>query len=111
MKENVLLKRIELLEYHQTLLLLLMTDTNKDFYKLVITKKVSQHQVEAFFEMCEKLSLEIEVQKAEGFVYFHPLFKEFQVSLPQNIDPEEMITACLVQKLYLPLMTEFKKYL
>lgn len=111
MKEYVLLKRIELLEYHQSLLLQMMVDSNKDFYKLVITRKVSQQQVETFYEMCEKLSIEMKVQKAEGFVYFHPLFKEFQLSLPQNIDPEEMITACLVQKLFLPLMTEFKKYL
>jgi hypothetical protein len=110
MNEQDLLERIKLLEYHQRLILEMLPQANNPFYKLVIAGRMSEHKVADFFENCEKMSIEMEEQKAEGFVYFHPLFKEFMSLLPPYIRAEDMVTACLKEQLFIPLMTEFEKY-
>lgn len=111
MNERTIMQRIELLEYHQSLLMEMMAFSSDEFYKIIITKKLSKSEVETFLSFCEKLSINMEEQKAEGFVYFHPLFNEFKSILPRHIQAREMINACLKQGLFIPLMAEFKKYL
>ncbi|SFA79989.1 MULTISPECIES: DUF1878 family protein [unclassified Bacillus (in: firmicutes)] len=111
MNERTVMQRLELLEYHQSLLMEMMTFSSDEFNKLIITKKLSKREVETFSSFCEKLSIEMQEQKAEGFVYFHPLFNEFKSILPRHIQAREMIEACLQQGLFTPLMAEFKKYL
>jgi len=110
MQDKELLERIHLLEYHQSLMLQMLSASHHDFFKVVIAKKLTQKQVDAFFALCEEMSNQLEEQKAEGFVYFHPLFRKFQSELPQNLQTQEVIKACLNQGLFLPLMNEFKKY-
>lgn len=111
MNYDALIKKMNTLEYHQSLLLKMISNTDKQFYKLIIEKTLSEKDVEQFNQLCDKLSLEIEEQKAEGFVYFHPLFEKFKNSLHPNLHPNEVIQACLRQQLYLPLMLEFRKYI
>ncbi|MFE8700230.1 DUF1878 family protein [Cytobacillus sp. FJAT-54145] len=111
MNYEILLKKIEKLEYHQSLLLKMVTDNQHDFFKLVIKYSLDQKDVESFHKLCEHMSTELEKQKAEGFVYFHPLYEEFRRNLHPNVPVEEVIFACLNQRLFEPLMVEFKKYL
>ncbi|MBY0123078.1 DUF1878 family protein [Bacillus sp. S/N-304-OC-R1] len=106
-----MMNRIKMLEYHQKLLLKLVDNKNLEFYKLIVGKSIDEKEVRGFEKTCEILSMELEEQKAEGFVYFHPLYNKFKDSLPEEIEPREAIQACLKQGLYKPLMSEFVKYL
>jgi hypothetical protein len=111
MNEHELLERINLLEFHQKLLLKLLNDPKLELYKLIIENGITEHETEKFYSLCDKMNLKMEEQKAEGYVYFHPLFHELSVSLPSTLNIREVINACLTQKLYLPLFQEMVKYL
>jgi hypothetical protein len=50
-------------------------------------------------------------QKAEGYMYIHPLYKKISAIVQPKLQPEEVINACESQGLFLPLMTEFKSIL
>jgi hypothetical protein len=110
MNMHDLLERIELLEFHQKLLLKILANPKLEFFKLIIDRGISEQEVQSFFKQCEDLCIKMEEQKAEGFVHFYPLFDQFSASLPLTLQPEEIIQACLRQKLYEPIMIEFKKY-
>jgi hypothetical protein len=110
MNEQELLQRIQLLEYHQNLLVMLLDNPKLDFYKLIIKSGLKEQDVQQFFLLCDKLNIKWEEQKAEGFVYFHPLFAELSASLPPNLNVNEVIQACLNQKLYDDLFQELQKY-
>jgi Protein of unknown function (DUF1878) len=101
--------RVNLLEYHQKLLLKLLINPNLEFYRLVIENGLTEHEVEAFNLLCENLNKKMEKQKAEGFINFHPLFSEFLYSLPEKLNANEVVHACLKQQLFEPLFTEFSK--
>jgi hypothetical protein len=111
MNEHELLKRINLLEYHQKLLFKILNNQKLDFYKLIIENGISEEEVRKFFDLCDELSKKMEEQKAEGYVYFHPLFNELSTSLPSHLNVFEVIHACLTQQLFETLMLEFRKYL
>lgn len=111
MNEHELVRRIKLLEYHQKLLLQLVTNPNLEFYKLVIAKGISEQEVQRFFTLCEEICIKMNEQKAEGFVYFDPLFHEFSTSLPLTLQAKDVISACHRQNLFIPLMAELKKYI
>jgi hypothetical protein len=106
-----LLNRLNLLEYHQRLILKMLTEPRHEFDKLIIENGISEQEVQTFFQLCDDLSIKMEEQKAEGFVYFHPLFNKFSSCLPAKLNVREVIQSCLRQNLYEPLFTEFKKYL
>lgn len=106
-----LIKKIQLLEYHQKLMLEMLAPQTFPFNKLIIEKGLNEQKVTSFLGYCDKLSNQLEEQKAEGFVYYHPLFNEFIQALPANIQAKEAIDACLKQDLFVPLMREFKKYI
>ncbi|EKN70250.1 hypothetical protein BABA_06176 [Neobacillus bataviensis LMG 21833] len=108
---KVLWQRIHLLEYHQKLFVKLLNNPKLEFYKLVIENGLNEQETEKFFDLCDKLSMKLEEQKAEGYVYFHPLFEQLSAALPANLKMEEVIRACLLQNLYKPLFLEFEKYL
>ncbi|MDP4163616.1 MAG: DUF1878 family protein [Bacillota bacterium] len=105
-----LAKKIELLEYHQKLLLQIIKESHQPFYRLVIEKRLSEQTVTEFSFLCDDLNNRWEQQKAEGFVYFHPLFEEFSSSIPANIHAKELIEACVNQHFFAPLMRELRKY-
>lgn len=111
MNEHDLIERIHLLEYHQKLLLQIVINPKLDFFKLVINKGLSEQETQKFFHLCEEMALRMEEQKAEGFVYFYPLFNEFSTSLPFKLHVSEVIQACLQQNIYESLMMEFKNYM
>jgi hypothetical protein len=101
--------RVNLLEYHQRLLLKMISSPNLEFYRLVIENGISEIEVQEFNKLCEGLNMKMEEQKAEGFVNFHPLFNEFLYSLPVKFDAKEVVQSCVNQRLYEPLFREFRK--
>lgn len=111
MNLETLVDKMKQLEYHQSLLLKMVQNSYEDFYKLVIEKSLNKNDVEEFMMKCEVMSNQLEEQKAEGFVYFHPLFKEFKSTLHPSLQAEEVILACIRQNLFVPLMSELKKYI
>lgn len=108
---QAIMDRIKMLEYHQSLLLKMNKSTSEAFFKLIIEKSISEEEVNQFHKKCEQLSKQYKEQKAEGFVYFQPLFEKFIRELHPRLNGKEVILACLSQGLYIPIMTEFKKYL
>jgi hypothetical protein len=111
MNEQELLKRISRLEYHQKLLLKLLINPKLEFYKLIIENGLTEQETNQFYDKCDELCVKLKEQKAEGYVYFQPLFVEFAASIPGNLKIEEVIKACISQKLYEPLFQELKNYI
>lgn len=106
-----LMEKINMLEFHQKLLLKMVTGSKEHFYRLIIERGLTQQEVASILEACEKMSMHLEEQKAEGFMYFHPLYKKFSTVVQPKLQPEEVIKACESQGLFLPLMTELRKYI
>ncbi|WP_409253340.1 DUF1878 family protein [Bacillus sp. SCS-153A] len=104
-------KRIEKLEFQQRLLLEMIPAAGYDFYRLIIRKGLSEDEVNDFYKLCEKLNKHSQEQKAEGFVFFAPLFKEFTEKLDVRLSPREVIDACIAQRLYPYLMEQLKRNL
>lgn len=104
-------EKLSRLEYHQSLLLKMIAHSDDHFYKLVIKNALTKQDVEQFYKQCQALTMALEDQKAEGFVYFQPLFEQFKGALHPNLTVEEVVPACIQQGLFLPLMLEFKKYI
>jgi hypothetical protein len=111
MDEQYLMERIRRLEYHQKLLVQLLDNPQLEFYKLIIKHGLTEQEVVKFFYLCDEMSIKMEEQKAEGFVYFHPLFHELSESLPEHLDVKEVVRACANQKLFVSLFDELLKYI
>lgn len=103
--------KVNLLEYHQKLLLKMLASPNLEFYRLVIENGISEQEVQIFNQLCESLNKKMEEQKAEGFLNFHPLFSEFLYLLPEKFDAKEVVQACVKQNLHEALFREFTKCL
>lgn len=111
MNEHELLEKINVLEYHQKLLLKLVNDPKLELYKLIIENGLTEQDVRMFYSLCDRLNIKFEEQKAEGYVYFHPLFHELFSSLPPKVKIKDVINACITQKIYPSLFQELEKYL
>jgi hypothetical protein len=111
MGEAELLKKLNVIQYHQKLIVSLLDNPKEDFYKLVIKQGLAEEDVHEFYILCERLSIGLEEQKAEGFVYYHPLYQQFTDSLHRNLSAKEVIQACISQGVYLTLMYELKNYI
>lgn len=108
---NELKNRILLLEFQQKLLINMIRNKDSAFFEMVIEKKLTEEEMNGFFQLCEEMSIRIRKQKAEGLVYFLPLLEEFLQRIHPKLQGKDVIEACIQQKLFLPLMCEFKKYL
>jgi hypothetical protein len=111
MEESEVLKKLSLIQYHQSLIVDMLQKSGEEFSKLVIKQQLSEEDVIEFHSLCENLSNLLQEQKAEGFVYYHPLYSYFADRLPCRLSVKEVIYACISQNLYLPLMDELKKYI
>lgn len=109
--ENLLLTRIERMEYHQKLLLNMIHHKGHEFDRLIIQKNLNETEVNEFFLLCEDLSKEAMEQKAEKFVFYTPLFNEFMKRLNPKLQSTEVIHACMEQKVYPDLMKILQKHL
>lgn len=97
-------ERLERMEFHQKLLLAMITEQNYEFYRLIIEKQLKEKDITSFYNLCDKLSKDLEEQKADNFVFFSPLFKKFKEDLHPKLDPQVVIEACIKQNLYPELM-------
>lgn len=105
-----IIQKMNTLEFHQKLLLEVINNHDMDFYKLVVENSIDEKDMNRVLTFCETLSKELEEQKAEGFVYFHPLYHRFLHCLPPQLEPRKVIRAFIKQKLFVSLMNEFLKY-
>ncbi|MGM9927195.1 MAG: DUF1878 family protein [Bacillus sp. (in: firmicutes)] len=97
-------KKIETLEFHQQLLLRMLKNSKEQLYYLIIQKKLTKSETEQLLKLCDDLSIELERQKAEGFVTFYPLLTELKANLHPAISSEELVDACIQQGIYTELM-------
>ncbi|WP_250886717.1 DUF1878 family protein [Bacillus sp. SM2101] len=103
--------RIEKIEYYQTLLLKMVEEDHMPFYQMVIKEQLSKEDVDEILSICEKLSIKLEEQKAEGLLVFTPLLIEFSKTIQFKMNVKDTVTAMLKQQMYTPLMEEFMKLL
>ena len=109
MNMDELMKRLEKLEYHQRLMAEMIPENGFPFHRLIIRSGLSEKEVGEFFVTCDRLSMKLKKQKAEGFVYNTPLFKEFEEGLHAKLDVHEVVQSCLVQNIYPTLMYQLRK--
>ncbi|MEI5906449.1 DUF1878 family protein [Bacillus spongiae] len=106
-----IVKRIEMLEFHQQLMISMLNTNGREFDYLIIKKRLSKQEVDDFFMLCEEMNKKRETQKADQFVFYTPLFNEFKEKIHSNLPVEETINACLKQNIYSELMMLLKKNL
>ncbi|MEH7110320.1 DUF1878 family protein [Bacillus sp. JJ1764] len=107
---DILIDKIEMLEFHQRLLLKLIDDPRLEFYRLLVENRISEHELKRFLTLCDELSKKLEEQRTEGYVYFHPLYLELAAGLPEKLEIRSVIQACFTQKICEPLFKELAKY-
>ncbi|MHC0036798.1 DUF1878 family protein [Pseudoneobacillus sp. C159] len=110
MAELEFLNELAVIRYHQRLIVQMLEKSDEQFYKLIIKYGLSEAEVHEFYQLCEKMNMELENQKAEGFVYFHPLYHQFKAKINPKLPAVEVIKACITQNIYLDLMHELIKY-
>ncbi|MBU7595057.1 DUF1878 family protein [Metabacillus halosaccharovorans] len=104
---NSIEKRLETLEYYQSLLLKIVEPAKFPFYHLVMSKGLSKEEIEEVLMICEELSRLHEEQKAQGLVIFTDLLTRFAGQLNPKLDLYETIHAIHRQNLYSSLMDDF----
>lgn len=103
---EVLEDRLAKIEYHMQLLMKHIDVESYPFDILVIKRGISKEEVEELFDICEKLNIELEKQKADGFVTFSPLLTKWNASIPEKFPKEETIFALYKQNIYRDLTKE-----
>ncbi|WP_019240383.1 MULTISPECIES: DUF1878 family protein [Bacillus] len=106
-----LLKRIEVLEYHQQLLIRMLKETNQPLYYFIIVNNLSRSETEHILEICEMMNKKFQKQKAEGYVTFYPLLQELQANISPSISIKDLVDACIKQEVYVLFMEEMKQLL
>lgn len=101
-------EKLERLEFYQELLLP-VTKASFPFYALIVKNKLTKHEVNEIFDLCQQLENQYEKQKEEGFVTFAPLLTHFVGMLNYKLDPHKTIVALYEQDFYRGLMNEFLK--
>ncbi|MCJ8005903.1 DUF1878 family protein [Lederbergia wuyishanensis] len=105
------LAKLERLEFHQKLLLEMIRTEGHEFERLIIEKNLDEQEVREFYNLCEDMSKDMELQKADKFVFYAPLFNEFVRKLNPKLNPAEVIHACLKQNIFIDLMKILEKNL
>ncbi|CAG9622539.1 DUF1878 family protein [Sutcliffiella rhizosphaerae] len=101
--------RLSALEYHLELLVKQMDRSKYPLDYIIIRGNLSREDVQSLFSTCEKLSIEMEKQKAEGFVTFTPLLNEFRHAIHPSLNLDETINALHIQGKFVPLMEAFQR--
>lgn len=99
-------KRLELMEYHQELLLQLVRNPKDQLAWLIIGKKLTKQETEEIMKLCEEMNNKFQIEKAEGYVNFQPLQAEMKKKLNPKITLKELTEACRSQGIFLPFMKE-----
>ena len=104
-------KELDTLRYHQRLLLHIIRNPKAHFYLMVVEKNMTKEEVQETFDLCESLSKCFEMEKAEGYMNFQPLFSQLERNLTPKLTVEELINSFLTQGLYDTLMQVMSKFL
>ncbi|MEC1261696.1 YhaI family protein [Bacillus swezeyi] len=99
--------RLERLEYYMKLLLNTADMDQYPYYKMLIEQGLSEEEAKETEKLCEELAMELEAQKAQGYVMFDHLLTLFAGQLNEKLEVHETIFALHRQGLYKPLMSEF----
>ncbi|MBK5445437.1 DUF1878 family protein [Peribacillus sp. TH24] len=102
-------EEIEILRFHQQLLLNLIRNPEAKLDFLFVEKNITKKEAEELLETCDILSKRYEIEKAEGYMNFRPLFIQFEKRLNPKITIKECINACLSQGLYVSFMKEMNR--
>lgn len=100
-------KRLDTLEYYQSLLLKMIEPNEFPFYHLVMTRGLHKEEIEEIYMLCDELSILHEEQKAQGLVIFTDLLTRFAGQLNAKLELYETIRALHKQNLYSSLMNDF----
>lgn len=99
-------EEIELLRFHQQLLLKLIHNPGAKLDYLFVEKNFTKKEAEELHRLCDTLSKRFEIEKAEGYMNFRPLFSQLANNLNPKITIKECIEGCLSQSLYVSFMKE-----
>ncbi|MCK1992961.1 DUF1878 family protein [Peribacillus muralis] len=102
-------EEIDILRFHQGLLLNLIRNPEAKLDYLFVEKNFSKKEAEDLFEVCDNLSKRYEIEKAEGYMNFRPLFNQFARRVNPKITTKECIDAFLSQGLYIAFMREMDR--
>lgn len=103
-------REIEILRYHQYLLLNIIRNPKAKFDLLIVEKNLTEEEVQEIIKLCEMLSNKLSIEKAEGYMNFQPLFSQLERNLPPQISVKELMDSFLSQGLFLSLMQEISKF-
>ncbi len=102
-------KRLETLEYYQTLFFQMIDKNAGPFFHLVIKNGLTKEEIEGIHAICQELQNQYEDQKAQGLVIYTDLLTQFAGQLHPKLNVDETVQALLKQSLYRELMEEFSK--
>ncbi|MFJ7752388.1 DUF1878 family protein [Peribacillus muralis] len=102
-------EEIDILRFHQGLLLNLIRNPKARLDFLLVEKNFTKKEAEDLLELCDILSKRYEIEKAEGYMNFRPLFNQFERKVNPKITTKECIDACLSQGLYVSFMREMDR--
>lgn len=99
-------KRLDTLEYYQTLLLQMIEPNRCPFFRLVMEKGLTREEIMEIYKVCDELTVLHEEQKAQGLVIFTDLLTQFAGQLNEKLSIDETIQAMAKQGLYSELMND-----
>ncbi|AOH53840.1 hypothetical protein ABE28_005720 [Peribacillus muralis] len=102
-------EEIDILRFHQGLLLNLIRNPKARLDFLLVEKNFTKKEADDLLELCDILSKRYEIEKAEGYMNFRPLFNQFERKVNPKITIKECIDACLSQGLYVSFMREMDR--
>ena len=102
-------EEIETLRYHQQLLLNIIRHPGAKLDYLFVEKNFTKKEAEELQGLCDVLSKRYEIEQAERYMNFRPLFSQLEQRINPKITIKECIEACLSQGLYVSFMKEMSK--
>ncbi|WP_349729022.1 DUF1878 family protein [Peribacillus frigoritolerans] len=102
-------EEIEILRFHQRLLLNMIRNPEAKLDYLFVEKNFTKKEAEELLKTCDTLSKRYEIEKAEGYMNFRPLFNQFERNINSKITIMECVDACLSQGLYVSFMREMDR--
>ncbi|KMY49016.1 DUF1878 family protein [Peribacillus loiseleuriae] len=102
-------REINRLKFHQKLLLNVIRNPNAELDVIFFEKNLSETEAHEILRLCDKLSKQYEIEKAEGYIHFQPLFNRLTMELTAKVTVKELIEACLKQGLYDSFMKDMVK--
>lgn len=98
--------KINMLEFHNHLLLKMIDGKKFPFYALIIQKGITKKEMDDVFTLCEEVNQRFEMQQENGLVDDKPLLLHFVGMLNPKLPVKETIIALYEQNHYPALMAK-----